>query len=79
MQLILVICLLQEPGLNSGSMSSRTRGIRVGGDPTTNEIRFVTIASTGDEQTFGTLDSSRRQMSSVSNGDKRCVWWRNTN
>ena len=54
-------------GLNSGSLSSRTRGIRVGGDPVTNEIRFVTIASKGDEQTSGTLDSSRRQMSSVSN------------
>jgi len=54
-------------GLNSGSCSSSTRGIRVGGDPVTNEIRFVTISSTGDEQTFGTLDTARRQTASVSN------------
>jgi hypothetical protein len=54
-------------GLNSGSCSSSTRGIRVGGDPVTNEIRFVTISSTGDEQTFGTLDTAKRQTSSVSN------------
>ena len=54
-------------GLNSGSLSSRTRGIRVGGDGLNNEIKFVTISSTGDEQDFGDLDSDRRQMSSVSN------------
>ena len=53
-------------GLNSGSMSSRTRGIRVGGDGLNNEIKFVTISSLGDEQDFGDLDSNRRQMSSIS-------------
>ena len=47
-------------------MSSRTRGIRVGGDGLNNEIKFVTISSLGDEQDFGDLDSSRRQMCSVS-------------
>ena len=53
-------------GLNSGSLSSSTRGIRVGGDGLNNEIKFVTIASTGDEQDFGDLDSNRRQMCSIS-------------
>ncbi len=53
---------------NAGGAASRTRGIFAGGEPATDLIQYITIASTGNAVDFnGNLTSSRRFVKGCSN------------
>jgi len=62
-------------GRNSGSCSSSTRGIVFGGQTPSllNTIDFITFSSTGNASSFGTMDTAKRQTSSVSNSTRGIV------
>ena len=55
------------------SVSSSTRGVTAGGDPTTDVIDYITISTLGNAQDFGNLFTGRYGMGSCSS-NIRGVW-----